>query len=109
MKPVTFIGDSLDAIRDFPALAKNEAGLQLARVQQGLDPGDWKPMNSIGSGVRELRARDPAGAFEATTIAALPDAAYVLHAFQKKTQKTAQCDLAIATRRLIQIVRSTTQ
>ena len=40
-------------------------------------------MTSIGSGVRELRVRDSAGAFRVIYIAALPDAAYVLHAFQK--------------------------
>jgi phage-related protein len=27
----------------------------LRRVQQGLDPNDWKPMASIGAGVREIR------------------------------------------------------
>ena len=66
-------------------------------------------MTSIGSGVLEIRVRDPAAAFQATTIAALPEAVYVLHAFQKKTLKTAQRDLAIATRRLIPIVGTTTQ
>ena len=36
-------------------MAKREAGHQLDRVQRGLDPMDWKPMNSIGQGVREIR------------------------------------------------------
>lgn len=106
MKPVTFLGDALDAVRDFPASARNEAGFQLGRVQQGLDPVDWKPMPSIGAGVREIRVRDAAGAFRVIYIANLPNAVYVLHAFQKKTQQTAQRDIDTAARRLRQIIRS---
>ena len=74
MKPVTFLGDALDAVRDFPASARNGAGFQLGRVQQGLDPVDWKPMPSIGAGVREIRVRDAAGAFRVIYIANLPNA-----------------------------------
>jgi predicted XRE-type DNA-binding protein len=36
---------------------------QLERVQRGLEPDDWKPMNSIGLGVREIRVRDRSGAY----------------------------------------------
>ena len=50
MKPVEFLGDSLDALRSFPRTARREAGFQLDRVQRGLDPDDWKPMKSVGSG-----------------------------------------------------------
>jgi len=106
MKRVTFVGDALDAIREFPASARSEAGYQLGRVQRGLDPDDWKPMVSIGSGVREIRVRDEAGAFRVIYLATLADAVYVLHAFQKKTQQTAQRDIDLARRRLRQIIRS---
>jgi phage-related protein len=58
MKPVAFLGDSLEAIRAFPAGARREAGFQIERVQRGLDPDDWKPMSSIGPGVREIRVKD---------------------------------------------------
>src|SRR5262245_37626414 len=63
MKPVEFLGDSLDQIRAFPEGARHDAGFQLERVQRGLDPDDWKPIKSIGPGVREIRVRDAAGAF----------------------------------------------
>ena len=38
-------------------------------------------------------------------IANLPDAIHVLHAFQKKTQKTAQRDLDLASARLKELKR----
>ena len=86
MKPVEFLGDSLDRLRAFPQGPRRDAGFQLDRVQRGLDPDDWKPMKSVGQGVREIRVRDESGAFRAIYLATLPDAVYVLHAFQK-TQK----------------------
>jgi phage-related protein len=54
-KPVAWLGSALAALRAFPADARRDAGFELRRVQQGLDPDDWKPMPSIGPGVREIR------------------------------------------------------
>jgi phage-related protein len=99
-KPVTFHGDSLDRLRDFPEDARREAGHELYQVQKGLDPSDWKPIPTIGAGVREIRIRDGIGAYRVIYIATLADAIHVLHVFQKKSQKTAQRDLALAAARL---------
>ena len=46
---------------------------------------------------------DEAGAFRVIYIATRDDAVYVLHAFQKKTERTAKRDLDIAVTRLKQI------
>lgn len=54
MKPIAFLGGSLDDLRGFPADARRQAGYQLDRVQRGHDPDDWRPMQSIGSGAREI-------------------------------------------------------
>jgi phage-related protein len=105
MKPVEFLGDSLSQIQAFPAGARRNAGFQLSRVQDGLDPDDWKPMPSIGPGVREIRVWDDAGAFRVIYVAKFADAIYVLHAFQKKTQSTAKRDLDLAAKRLAQLKR----
>jgi phage-related protein len=109
MKPVEFLGDSLDRLRAFPEGARHDAGFQLERVQRGLDPDDWKPMKSIGPGVREIRVRDAAGAFRVIYIAALADAVYVLHAFQKSTPRTSKRGLMIAEIRFRTLRRSTTR
>jgi len=99
MKPITFLGDSLEALRTFPHAARRESGLQLDRVQRGLLPENWKPMKTIGAGVTEIRVRVEGGAFRVLYVATFPEAVYVLHAFQKKAQKTAKADLNLATTR----------
>jgi len=100
VKQISFLGDSLARLRDFPDDARSEAGHQLNEVQNGLDPDDWKPMKTIGPGVREIRIREKSGAFRVIYLATLPDAVLVLHAFQKKTQATPQKDIDLATSRL---------
>ena len=65
----------------------------------GGDPDDWKTMDSVGPGVREIRIRDGSGIFRVMYVAKFSDAIFVLHCFQKKTQKTAPGDLALAKRR----------
>src|SRR5690606_32661385 len=96
MKRLEFLGDSLEQLRDFPETARKEAGGQLHKVQQGIEPSGWKPMTSVGQGVREIRIRDEAGIFRVLYIAKIEDTVYVLHAFQKKTQQTAKRDLGMA-------------
>ena len=100
MKSVEFLGDSLARLREFPDDARSEAGFQLRRVQYGQDPVDWKPMTTIGPGVREIRVREASGAFRVVYLASLPDRIAVLHAFQKKTQATPQRDIDLAAKRL---------
>ena len=51
-------------------------------------------------GVREIRIRDGTGAFRVLYVMKIEDAIYVLHAFQKKTQKTAKHELDLAMDRL---------
>ena len=87
-KPVEFRGSSLDDLRAFPLAAKREAGRQLDQVQYGQESDDWKPMNTVCQGVKEIRIRDAAGAFRVIYVAKFADAVYVLHCFQKKTEKT---------------------
>jgi len=100
MKPITFLGDSLSRLRDFPPDARSEAGFQLREVQKGNDPADWKPLKTVGPGVREIRIRDESGAFRVVYLATVADTVLVLHAFQKKTQQTAQRDIDLAANRL---------
>jgi phage-related protein len=102
MKKTIFLGSSKDDLRDFPEEARRDAGIELYQVQLGLDPSGWKPMPSIGAGVREIRVR-AGGAFRVIYLASRPEGVYVLHCFQKKTQKTAPRDLELAKLRFKQI------
>jgi len=105
MKPVRFLGDSLERLREFPEDARHDAGYQLEQVQRGEQPDDFKPMPSIGKGVEEIRVRDDSGIYRVIYTARLADAVYVLHAFQKKTQATAKRDIELATERFQQLRR----
>jgi phage-related protein len=96
---IELLGDSLEVLRRFPEVARRRAGYQLDRVQHGLEPDDWKPMNSIGAGVREIRIREERGAFRVVYVTKFAGTAYVLHCFQKKSQRTSSRDLEIATKR----------
>lgn len=105
MKPVRFLGDSLERLREFPEDARCDAGFQLEQVQRGDQPDDFKPMPSIGKGVEEIRARQNSGIYRVIYTARLADAVYVLHAFQKKTQATSKRDVEIARERFAQLRR----
>lgn len=105
MKPVSFQGNSLTALRAFPQSARRMAGLQLDRMQRGLDPGNWKPMPTVGAGVREIRVRDAAGAFRVLYVAQFEQAVYVLHCFQKKSAKTSRSDIEIGQQRFRELVK----
>ncbi len=55
MKRLEFVGTSLNDLKKFPAEARRAAGFELSFVQRGLEPSDWKPMNTVGAGVKEIR------------------------------------------------------
>jgi phage-related protein len=102
MKPLRFVASSLDDLRNFPDEARRAAGFDLHAIQSGLDPADWKPMQIIGSGVKELRIHI-LGEWRVIYFAKLHDAVYVLHAFQKKTRKTSKHDIDLARQRYRQL------
>ncbi|WP_322084335.1 type II toxin-antitoxin system RelE/ParE family toxin [Burkholderia sp. BCC1972] len=98
-KPVVFVGSALGDLRGFPLPARREAGHQIDQVQRGLAPDDWKPMRTIGAGVREIRVRDTSGAFRIVYVATFAEAIYVLHCFRKQSARTNQADIDLAARR----------
>ena len=102
MKPLIFVGRSLEAIRTFPDGARRETGYQLSRIEAGLEPTDWKPMATVSAGVREIRIQAQ-GAFRVIYVDSREEAIYVLHAFLQKTQKTEKRDIELAKERLKQI------
>ncbi len=102
MKEITFKNTSLKDLKRFPALARQRAGHELMAVQMGMDPADWKSMNTIGPGVKEIRIHEN-GEFRVIYVAKYIEAVYVLHAFQKKTQKTPKKDIDLAKSRLKQL------
>jgi len=105
MKPVHFVGSSREDLRDFPHDARETAGHQLFKVQQGKQPDDWKPMPTIGMGVHEIRVNDESGAYRVLYVAKFQEAVYILHAFEKRTQKTSKGDIDLAKERYASLLK----
>lgn len=59
-------------------------------------------MKEVGAGVREIRIH-VLGEWRVLYVAKFAEAVYVLHAFQKKTQKTRREDIELARTRYQQI------
>lgn len=98
-KPVLFVGAALREVKDFPRGAMRETGFQIDLVQLGEMPDDFKPMNVVGPGTYEIRIKESGKAFRVFYVARFEEAVYVLHAFQKKTQKTPTRNIEIGKRR----------
>lgn len=104
-KPLVWIGSSRDDLRQFPAETRRKAGFELRAIQRGDEPTDFKPMPIVGPGTYELRLQTD-NAYRVFYIAKFQEAAYVLHAFQKKTQKTTKHDIALGQKRYEEAQRS---
>lgn len=102
MKSLHFIGSSQQDLSSFPEQARREAGFDLWQVQLGLMPRDFKPMQTVGAGAYEIRIKIGTQ-WRVIYVANKGDAVYVLHAFQKTTQKTEKKDIDLAARRYKQI------
>lgn len=96
-KPVVWMGRSKEIVSRFPKVTRRQAGHELFEVQKGFLPDDWKPMSSIGAGVIEIRLHRP-HEHRVVYVSKFGEAVYVLHAFEKKTRKTAQREIEAARR-----------
>ena len=97
-KAILWLGSSRSEVQAFPRDARRLTGFQLRLVQHGLEPLDWKPMSTIGPGVREIRIHTMAE-HRVCYVAKFREAIYVLHAFEKRTRKTSQHDVELARQR----------
>lgn len=102
-KPVEWRGSSLDDLRAFPDDARRDAGFQLGRMQLGYQPADWRPMPDVGAGALEIRIH-VLTEHRVFVVAKFEEALYVLHAFEKKSQKTSERDMNIAVKRYRQLI-----
>ncbi len=99
VKALVWLGSSRTDVWGFPDDARQVIGHELFQVQRGLQPSSWRPMPSVGPGVVELRVHLKA-AFRVLYVAKFEEGIYVLHAFQKRTRRTARVDVELARKRL---------
>jgi phage-related protein len=102
VEPAVFHPKARDAIREFPEDVRREIGKAIFDLQKGekLAMPLSRPMPSVGTGVEELRVRDRSGVYRVFYYTKLADSILVFHAFGKKTQKTPPNEIALAQKRL---------
>jgi phage-related protein len=103
-KALVWLGSSRYDLRHFPRNARQRAGYELYLIQSGLQPSDWKSMPSIGAGVQEIRIRTELE-HRVLYVAKFEEAIHVLHAFEKKSRKTASYDLNLAKSRFSELLQ----
>ncbi|WP_235919527.1 type II toxin-antitoxin system RelE/ParE family toxin [Aureimonas psammosilenae] len=103
-KELKFRGSSEKDYRGFPKGVTQDIGYQLHLVQCNRTPANWKPMTNVGAGVYEIIEQDQAGFYRVIYTVKFADYVYVLHCFSKKTNKTSQRDLDLASDRYRELV-----
>ena len=104
MKPLKWVGVARIDLRAFPAVVRRHIGQALFAAQRGEEYSSVKALKGFGSrSVLEVLAMDQSGTYRAVYTVRLPDAIYVLHAFQKKSKTgitTPQKDMELIRHRL---------
>lgn len=103
-KLIYWVGSSRAELSNFPKEARRKAGFELRAIQRGQKPTDFKPMPTIGKGVEEIRIWT-GEAYRIFYVSRFEEAVYVLHAFEKKTQKTSKRDIKLGQKRYQEMVQ----
>ena len=88
MKPVHWMGSSLDDLRTCPDDVQDIIGHALYVAQTGGKSDEAKPLKGFkGASVLEIVANHADGTYRAVYTVQFADAVYVLHVFQKKSKR----------------------
>jgi phage-related protein len=98
-RPIIWVGSSRADLRRFPEDARRRAGYELYLVQHGIEPSDWKPMPSVGRGVREIRIHIGTE-HRVFYLPRFAEGVFVRHAFEKRSRRTPRADIDLARARL---------
>lgn len=104
MKKITWLGNTHDVVKGYTSAAKSEIGYNLDKVQRGMDPFDWKPMPTVGPGVKEIRIHEE-NEYRVLYVAKFEESVYILHAFIKKTQQTSKKDIDLGKQRYADLLQ----
>lgn len=106
MKPALFHPKARVALQGFPEDVRRELGKAIFDLQKGhkLVMPLSRPMPSIAAGAEELRIKDRAGAYRVFYFTKLANAILIFHAFVKKTAGTPPTEIALAKKRLKELL-----
>lgn len=102
MKLAVFHPGARAVLKNFPEGVRRELGKAIFDLQKGekLSMPLSRPMTTVAAGVEELRVKDRTGAYRAFYFARLARGVLIFHAFEKKTAKTPEHEIALARKRL---------
>ena len=103
--PLVFHGDSIGALRGFPADVRQDLGYALYQLQLGQTPPDRKPVCTLGPGVYELREQD-ADKWYRVLYVREGGTIHVLHCFEKRSNAIEQKDIETARTRLKRVLEA---
>lgn len=103
LRPIAWIGSSLDDLKSFPKTVQKEIGFALHQVQAGGMPHNAKFLK-IDSGVLEIISNCNRNTYRAVYAIKVGEEIYVLHVFQKKSKigiKTPKIEIDLIYKRLL--------
>ena len=101
-KALYWVGSAREDARALPEAVRRVLGFEIQALVEGENPTHWKPMKNVFPGAREIVIKME-GQYRAIYVTVKPSALYILHVFQKKTQKTAKRDIELAKARYREI------
>jgi phage-related protein len=99
LKPIIWMATAKADLHDFPKAARGRAGNEIYRLQTGTEPRHWRPMSTVGTGVREIRIKEN-GEFRIVYLVPRSTGPVISHCFAKKTRQTSGADIDLARQRL---------
>jgi phage-related protein len=103
LRPITWLGSSLEDLKKLPKNVQREIGFSLHQVQEGKTPLNAKPLKGLGSGVLEIVSDHNKNTYRAVYAVKLGEDIYILHVFQKKSKhsiKTPRKEIDLIIQRL---------
>jgi phage-related protein len=88
LKPIVWLGSTLEDLRQMPDEVKQNIGHALNEAQHGEKPLAAKPLAGFGgASVLEISDDDESGTYRAVYTVKFVERIFVLHCFQKKSKK----------------------
>lgn len=103
LRTITWIGSSLDDLKELPKKVQREIGFSLHQIQEEKTPANAKPLAGLGSGVFEIVSDYNKNTYRAVYAVKIGDDIYVLHVFLKKSKqgiKTPKTEINLIKQRL---------
>lgn len=110
-KQIGWVGNSKKEILELDAITRKHFGFQLNAIQCGETPADFKHMQTIGSGVYEIRVDDENGKNTGRCfyVTKFENTVFILHCFKKLQNKTPKKNIELGQKRYKMLIEELKQ